>query len=122
MPVVLDQTDNPRCGEGSTVKIAFNGFEFDPPVSGYPHADMRLGNYRLVKFWEPKAMELFNIRKHVGETNGPASTMPQKVRELHDKIMRYLRSMAAETLNQWKVVIPSRQRIDRLSLQRMAFG
>lgn|GEM_PF-2108865 len=70
----------------------------DRPVSGYRHADIRLDEHRLVNFREPKTMKQFKIRKDSGQTNGLSSTMPQKVREQHDKIMRYLRSMDTKTL------------------------
>ncbi len=83
-------------GEGGCVKRPFDGLVFDRSVSGYPHTAIRVGDYKLVKFWKPEAMKLFNIRKDIGETNDLAGSMPEKAQELDDELMRYLRAVNAE--------------------------
>lgn len=71
-------------------------------ADSYPHSAIRVGDYKLVKFWKPERLLLFNLKDDIGETRDPAPSLPEKTEELHQKLMAYLRSVDAEVLHPHK--------------------
>ena len=90
-PLLEDQ------GQG-TVERPFAGLVFHRYASGYPHSAIRLGDFKLVKFWNRRTPYLFNVKADLGETKDLAASMPEKAEELEGELMRYLRSVDAEVL------------------------
>jgi len=99
-------------GQG-TVRREFDGLVFHRYAGGYPHSAIRLGDYKLIEFWKPplpngqlkisrfpkpQKVRLFNLKDDAGETRDLSESMPQKVQELHQELMRYLRLVEAEIL------------------------
>ncbi len=66
-----------------------------------PHSSIRLGDFKLIKFYETGALKLFNIAQDIGEQNDRAQAMPEKVAELHARLEQYLKTVDAglPTLN-----------------------
>jgi len=85
-----------------TVKRPVEGLVFHRYAGTYPHSAIRLGDYKLVKFWKPEKLLLFNLKDDIGETRDLAAAMPDKTRELHQELMAYLRSVDAEILHPQK--------------------
>ena len=68
-------------------------------ASGYPHSVIRVDDEKLVKHWKTGALELYDLSKDPGERTDLAAQRPDRVRELHELLMTYLRSVDAEVLN-----------------------
>jgi arylsulfatase A-like enzyme len=85
-------------GDGSVSRPS-ESLVFHRYTDAYPHSAIRKGDYKLIKFWKPEQLLLFNIKNDIGETRDLASAMPDKTRELHEELMAYLRSVDAEVLH-----------------------
>jgi len=66
---------------------------------GKTHSAIRVGDYKLIKFWDLKKIELYNLREDVGELNDLSLKQPQKVKELEAKLQAYLEEVNAEVLH-----------------------
>ena len=53
---------------------------------GTPGASIRCGNYKLIEFYEDNRMELYDLVEDISEENDLAESMPDKVRELREKL------------------------------------
>ena len=60
-----------------------------------PYSIIREGAWKLIKFYEGP-MELFNLKKDLGEENNLAVKMSEKVNELDRKLMAHLKSIGAK--------------------------
>ncbi len=100
-------------GGRGTVNRPFDGLVFHRYSTGDPHSAIRVGDYKLIKFWKgpirtspfsmtssskPGKLLLFNLKDDIGETRNLADAMPQKAQELHETLMGYLRSVDSEVL------------------------
>jgi arylsulfatase A len=70
---------------------------FHHAVNRRPQSAIREGNYKLVKTWEQDKLELFDLSKDVSESNNLAKEMPEKTRELEEKLVSFLEEVGAET-------------------------
>ena len=61
-----------------------------------PYSIIRKGNWKLIKRYEGKTFELFNLEEDLGETQDLADKMPDKVRELDDRLTAWLRQTGAK--------------------------
>ncbi|MHC4120830.1 MAG: sulfatase [Planctomycetota bacterium] len=85
-------------GRGS-VKRPNLGLVFHRYSDSYPHSAIRVGDYKLVKFWKrDKSLLLFNLKEDLGETKDLAGAMPEKTEELHKQLMDYLDSVDSDVL------------------------
>ncbi len=66
--------------------------------SPYPHTSIRVGDYKLVKFWRKDKMLLFNLKIDLGETKDLAKAQPKKTLQLHKQLMDYLESVDSDVL------------------------
>jgi len=60
-----------------------------------PVGAIRSGNYKLLEFFEDGRLELYNLKKDVGETNDLSDEMPEKTRELHRKLKAWRQQVNA---------------------------
>ena len=65
---------------------------------GKPHSAIRIGNYKLIKFWKLNKMELYNLKDDFGELSDLSKELPEKVKELDSRLMAYLEKVHAEIL------------------------
>ena len=70
---------------------------FHHAVNRRPQSAIREGNFKLVKTWEQNKLELFDLSKDVSEANNLAEEMPEKTRELEEKLVSFLKEVDAET-------------------------
>ena len=55
-----------------------------------PYSIVRAGDWKLIKRYEGKEFELFNLRQDLSERNDLAQAMPEKVRELDARLRQWL--------------------------------
>lgn len=65
---------------------------------GKPHSSIRVGDYKLIKFWNLKKVELYDLKNDLGELQDISATNLEKVKELEASLMAYLEGVKAEVL------------------------
>ena len=60
-----------------------------------PAGAVRLGNWKLIEYFEDGRLELYNIKDDIGEKNDLADTLPDKVKELHRILIEWRKSVGA---------------------------
>jgi len=70
---------------------------FHHAVDRRPQSAIREGNYKLVKTWPDKPLELFDLSKDVSEANNLAKEMPELAKEMEQKLVSFLEEVDAET-------------------------
>jgi len=61
-----------------------------------PYSIIRAGDWKLIKRYEGKTFELFNLKADLPEKNDLSEKMPEKVKELDAKLGRWLRATGAK--------------------------
>jgi len=51
-----------------------------------PYGAIRVGDYKLIEFYDDMRTELYDLRKDIGERHDRSTDMPEKVRELRDRL------------------------------------
>lgn len=54
-----------------------------------PVGTIQCGDWKLMEFFEDHRLELYNLRSDLGETNNLARQLPEKTKELHDKMLAW---------------------------------
>ncbi|WP_236973527.1 sulfatase [Membranihabitans maritimus] len=60
-----------------------------------PVGAIRSGNYKLIEFFEDNKLELYNLEKDIGESYNLVDKMPEKVKELYQKLKDWRKSIDA---------------------------
>ncbi len=63
---------------------------------GTPGASVRLGDDKLIEFFEDGRLELYNLRDDIGETHNLADEQPERVRELHAHLTAWRERIEAQ--------------------------
>ncbi len=85
-------------GEGS-VKRAREELVFHFPhyqSEDGPHSSIRLGNLKLIHFYEDDHVSLFDLSKDIGERNDLAKQMPGEAKMLRERLNQYLIDLNAQ--------------------------
>jgi len=61
-----------------------------------PHSAILLGDYKLMKFYETGRIALFDLSKDIGEQNDLSRSMPDKARQLDERLKNYLSAVKAQ--------------------------
>ena len=61
-----------------------------------PVGAVRAGDFKLLEFFEDGRRELYNLKEDVGERRDLASAMPEKVKELHGKLVEWRKQVGAK--------------------------
>ncbi|GAI31361.1 unnamed protein product, partial [marine sediment metagenome] len=61
-----------------------------------PYSIIRADSWKLIKRYEGKTFELFNLKNDLSETNDLSNEMPEKVKELSAKLIAWLRAAGAK--------------------------
>jgi arylsulfatase A-like enzyme len=64
---------------------------------GKSHSAIRVGDYKLIKFWNLKKTELYNLTHDLGELDDLSKKYPQKVQEMENELMKYIKEVNAES-------------------------
>ncbi|MEG0454689.1 MAG: DUF4976 domain-containing protein, partial [Bacteroides sp.] len=60
------------------------------------HSIIRLGDWKLIYYYEDQSMELFCLKEDPMEKNNQAVSQPEKAKELYDKLSRWLKETQAD--------------------------
>lgn len=63
---------------------------------GAPNGAVRLGDFKLIEWYEDMQVELYNLKNDIGEQNDLAKTMPEKVVELRTLLQNWRSSINAK--------------------------
>lgn len=66
---------------------------------GKPGAAVRLGDYKLIEFFDPGLVELYNLEEDLGETTNLAEQLPGKVEELLGLLHAWQEEVGAEGMD-----------------------
>ena len=61
-----------------------------------PYSIVRAGNWKLIKRYEDKTFELFNLQDDLSEETDLSEKMPEKVKELENKLSNWLKATNAK--------------------------
>lgn len=62
---------------------------------GKSHSAIRIGDYKLIKFWNLDRTELYNLKDDLGELNNLSKKYPQKAKELEKLMFGYAKEVNA---------------------------
>ncbi|MGB2820458.1 MAG: sulfatase, partial [Phycisphaerae bacterium] len=77
-------------------KAIFWHYPHYSPQGGRPACAVRAGDYKLLEFFEDRHVELYDVRKDIGERNDLAARMPEKAAELRKMLGEWLKSVDAK--------------------------
>ncbi len=111
-PTLLDAAGLPRMPEQHVDGVSFlpllKGEPFDrgkPLFWHYPHygnqgatpaCSVRDGDWKLIEFFEDSRLELYNLRDDLSEEHDLATADPQRVQELHTRLIAWRESVEAQ--------------------------
>ena len=62
---------------------------------GSPYGAVRDGEWKLIEWYEDGALELYNLPKDISEQTNLATQQPEKVKELHQKLIAWRKEVGA---------------------------
>jgi arylsulfatase A-like enzyme len=62
---------------------------------GPPSGAVRVGDYKLIEFYEDSRVELYNLNNDLGERHDLAQAEPAKTAELHERLVQWRKSTGA---------------------------
>jgi arylsulfatase A len=62
----------------------------------WPAGAIREGHYKLIEFFEDGQLELYNLKRDIGEKNNLAKSMPKKAADLQRKLAKWRKSVGAK--------------------------
>ncbi|MHC4300469.1 MAG: sulfatase, partial [Planctomycetota bacterium] len=60
-----------------------------------PAGVVRRGDWKLIEYFEDGRLELYNLKDDIGEQNNLAQKMPDKTKQLHERLKQWRRSVNA---------------------------
>lgn len=66
---------------------------------GKPGAAVRLGDYKLIEFFDPGLVELYNLAEDIGESSNLAEQMPEKAGEMLELLHTWQEEVGAEGMD-----------------------
>jgi arylsulfatase A-like enzyme len=63
---------------------------------GTPGSSVRMGDYKLIEFFEDGRLELYNLREDEGERHNLAGDRPELARSLHQRLVEWRESIEAK--------------------------
>ncbi|MCK4881159.1 MAG: sulfatase-like hydrolase/transferase, partial [Bacteroidales bacterium] len=66
---------------------------------GKPGAAVRQGDYKLIEFFDPGVVELYNLADDMGETTNLAEEMPEKAKEMLKLLHSWQKEVGAEGMD-----------------------
>jgi arylsulfatase A-like enzyme len=63
---------------------------------GTPGSSVRLGDYKLIEFFEDGRLELYDLRQDAGETRNLVTELPGVARDLHERLVAWRASVDAK--------------------------
>jgi arylsulfatase A len=66
------------------------------PGGATPHSAVRAGDFKLIEYFEDGRLELYNLKDDLSEKSNLAEKMPEKAKELHQKLIDYRKDVGAQ--------------------------
>jgi len=63
---------------------------------GTPGSSVRMGDHKLIEFFEDGRLELYNLREDIGEKDNLAGDLPDKTRTMHEMLQAWRASVEAK--------------------------
>ncbi len=63
---------------------------------GLPSGAIRMGDYKLIEFYEDGRLELYNLREDIGEQRNLADSMPDKARAMRQRLEAWRKAVGAQ--------------------------
>ena len=63
---------------------------------GTPGSSIRMGDYKLIEFFEDERLELYNVREDLGEVRNLADQEPEIVQRLHTRLLDWRQAVEAK--------------------------
>ena len=63
---------------------------------GRPAGSVRVGDYKLVELYETGALELYNLKNDLSESDNLATKMPEKAKEMHSLLVSWRKEVNAQ--------------------------
>jgi len=60
-----------------------------------PAGAIRLGDWKLIEYFEDGSLELYNLKGDIGETTNLTRELPEKTNEMHEKLIQWRQSVDA---------------------------
>ncbi len=73
-----------------------------------PYGAIRKGDFKLIEFFDDMRVELYNLREDIGEQHNLASEMPEKVKELRNRLHDWRKQVGAQMPSRNPKYDPSR--------------
>ncbi len=67
----------------------------DPVFRTRPGSAVRMGDWKLHEYFEDGGLELYNLREDIGEKRNLAQKYPEKMKELHQRLISWRESLQA---------------------------
>ena len=83
-------------GRAGKVRDLFWHYPHYSPQGGRPAAAIRNENDKLILFFEESRVELYNLKKDIGETTDLAATQPKKAAAMRRRLEDWLRATEAQ--------------------------
>ena len=61
-----------------------------------PHSAIRLGDYKLIHFFDDDHLELYNLKSDIGETKNLAELLPAQTEDLYNHLNRWRKDINAQ--------------------------
>jgi len=71
-------------------------YPHDSPQGGTPSGAIRAGDWKLIEFFGDGRRELYNLRDDIGERNDLAEQMPERAKELYDRLAAWRKEVDAK--------------------------
>ena len=72
----------------------------DPYFRTRPGGVVRMGDWKLIEYFEDNDFELYNLKDDIGEKNNMAEKKPEKVKELYTVMNNWRKSVNAPVPNE----------------------
>ncbi len=96
--IAIDGVDLTQLLDGSNVldrDALFWHYPHYGNQGGTPGSSVRHGDYKLIEFYEDNRLELYNLAEDISETRNLAADEPERVWELHERLLAWRTSVAA---------------------------
>lgn len=67
----------------------------DPYFRTRPAGAVRVGDWKLIEYFEDGALELYNLKEDIGEKKNLVNVKPEKTKELHDLMLAWRKAVNA---------------------------
>ena len=71
-------------------------FHFPHYQNDTPHTALRLGDFKLMKFYETNELKLYDLSKSTNEKEDVSKKYPEKTADLHKRMEAYLKNVDAQ--------------------------